>query len=658
MYTYIRVCDTSRGATHIGSQMTPCAVLAAQNVAKMEWFDLKKKVTLVESEGESDAAAAPAPDAAPAEAAPEADIEDAPATEGEDEPKAEGEEGVEEEEEAQEEEEEEEKEIVIPELEEVPGMRHSHGMTSVEGVLYCFGGVTKINGQEWPNNAVSVGEFKLEGKSLSKGDAVEWSKMTTNGDVPCPRSDFAVTALDGKIIVQGGRDFNGAQLDDIYALDPNTGIWTVMYRSDFQWQKLGHSMSCIVGKRMVMLSAKDKDDGKSKYDDVRILEFGKIVDSHAFLSDMQKRINKEIQQLEAQNKDFNAQLQKDPTKPPTEDEQRDMLLLVKNVIYTCKMEQPKIELQMDILIEALSYIQKQGVQTEKMDNEMKSCSENFSQVKKQLPIAAEIIKPVQEREGNKIKSNIEKFTLASKVAIKDFGEHEFNKYETGVQAAYDNVVAVKKKYFEMDKELETLVGYATVFEFPEITNDAVDQVKELHTSLNSMLQLWHMTSMVNTEMDVWSQTLWNDINVEQMEDGTKSFYKQLRALDKVAKTSNAYAELERKVKGFLTALPLVTDLRHPSMRPRHWDMLRELTGKQFDETSAAFDLKTLNDLHLDEFEEDVGENHSPTFSPSRFPARTQTPACLHSLALSATVTRSLSDTHSRPLSMSSAQERS
>ena len=150
-------------------------------------------------------------------------------------------------------------------------------------------------------------------------------------------------------------------------------------------------------RRMVTMSAKDKDDGKSKYDDVRVLDFGKIVDSHAFMPDMSKRIAKEIAQLEAMNTDFNTQvcrsvrllsmtlslfchtltpsprsisrfplprmpitpapthhqLKKDPTQPPTEDEQRDMLLLVKNVIYKCKMEQPQIELQMEVLLEAL-----------------------------------------------------------------------------------------------------------------------------------------------------------------------------------------------------------------------------------------------------------------------------------------------------------------
>ena len=53
------------------------------------------------------------------------------------------------------EEEEGEKEIVVPEMTEVPGMRHSHGMAAVEGVMYCFGGITRIDGKEWPNNNVS-----------------------------------------------------------------------------------------------------------------------------------------------------------------------------------------------------------------------------------------------------------------------------------------------------------------------------------------------------------------------------------------------------------------------------------------------------------------------------------------------------------------------
>lgn len=45
-----------------------------------------------------------------------------------------------------------------------------------------------------------------------------------------------------------------------------------MYHIDILWQKLGHSVTCLVGKRMVMMSAKFCDS-KSKYKDVRILKF-------------------------------------------------------------------------------------------------------------------------------------------------------------------------------------------------------------------------------------------------------------------------------------------------------------------------------------------------------------------------------------------------
>ena len=39
--------------------------------------------------------------------------------------------------------------------------------------------------------------------------------------------------------------------------------------------------------------------------------------------------------------------------------------------------------------------------------------------------------------------------------------------------------------------------------------------------------------------------------------------------------------LENYVKNFLTTLPLVGELKQPSMRPRHWKQLMQATGVQF-----------------------------------------------------------------------------
>ncbi len=279
------------------------------------------------------------------------------------------------------------------------------------------------------------------------------------------------------------------------------------------------------------------------------------------------------------------------------------------------MDQPKIELQLDVLKDALSYMHKQGIGTEKMEKEMKDVMENFGSVKKQAPLAAEVIKPVQQREADKIKAEVASFTLKVKGMQKEFLEKPFmvcdakekENFVTFVEGKYTSIVEMKTKLRETDKELNGLIHFATVFEFLEITEDAVGVVKGMHADLNVMLQLWHFVAMVDFQMAVWNQTKWAEINTEIMEDGTKGIFKQLRGQDKVAKSSNTFSVLEGRIKGFLTMLPLVSDLSHKSMRPRHWNMLRDLTKKQFDETSKDFILQDLTNLHLDEFEDDVGE---------------------------------------------------
>jgi hypothetical protein len=250
-----------------GDLLDDTSVLAAQNVAKMDRFHLHKLVEEVivdkaEEHGEKGTPVTePAKDDVPKEGQEGENDENEGEAERQGEPNA-----------------QDEKTFTIPAMNEVPGKRHSHGMTSIEGQIFCFGGISKIEGKEYPNNSVMsfspafvlllaglllrwpcmscsvcdcdlptagmvvwahdiawqvcVGEFVLAGKTLSKGDSVKWKQLNTHGDVPCPRKDFSVTSLDGKVIVQGGIDYEGNLLDDIYALDPHTGKWTTMYRSD------------------------------------------------------------------------------------------------------------------------------------------------------------------------------------------------------------------------------------------------------------------------------------------------------------------------------------------------------------------------------------------------------------------------------------------
>eukprot|EP01051_Picozoa_sp_SAG22_P026690 SAG22_NODE_8549_length_646_cov_1.279707_1_plen_203_part_10 len=82
--------------------------------------------------------------------------------------------------------------------------------------------------------------------------------------------------------------------------------------------------------------------------------------------------------------------------------------------------------------------------------------------------------------------------------------------------------------------------------------------------------------------------------------------KGTKQLDRRIRWSETYKQQEIIVKNMLVSLPLVGDLRHPSMRDRHWAELMSVTNKHFEFTDG-FKLKDLLDLELHKFGDDVGE---------------------------------------------------
>lgn len=56
-----------------------------------------------------------------------------------------------------------------------------------------------------------------------------------------------------------------------------------------------------------------------------------------------------------------------------------------------------------------------------------------------------------------------------------------------------------------------------------------------------------------------------------------------------------------------TVLPLVSSLHSENMEDRHWDKLKEITGKKFDHKSISFTFDDILNLQLHKFDEAVNE---------------------------------------------------
>jgi dynein heavy chain len=90
-----------------------------------------------------------------------------------------------------------------------------------------------------------------------------------------------------------------------------------------------------------------------------------------------------------------------------------------------------------------------------------------------------------------------------------------------------------------------------------------------------------------------------------MEDEVKKNMKTLKDM-KVDKRANAYLGILEEIKKWLIFLPLISELRDPAMRERHWNAIRNKVKVNFivDEKLLLQDVYALN---LGDYKEDVEE---------------------------------------------------
>jgi dynein heavy chain len=124
-------------------------------------------------------------------------------------------------------------------------------------------------------------------------------------------------------------------------------------------------------------------------------------------------------------------------------------------------------------------------------------------------------------------------------------------------------------------------------------------------------KLWDFDSMLTFIFEAWQQTLWTEIDTEELEDRTKELAKQVKGLG-AQRTGirrwDLYKEIEARVKNMGVVLPLINELHSPAMRDRHWQTLsKECHAKAINPSEPRFCLEDLLELQLHKYVDNVSE---------------------------------------------------
>ncbi|XP_072759448.1 dynein axonemal heavy chain 2 [Anoplolepis gracilipes] len=135
------------------------------------------------------------------------------------------------------------------------------------------------------------------------------------------------------------------------------------------------------------------------------------------------------------------------------------------------------------------------------------------------------------------------------------------------------------------------------------------ELAQLDKDVTVIELVWQLTDEWN---DAWERyktgNFWT-IELEEMEATANLFFRKLTKLSRELKEKNwEIVENSRlNVDKFRRTLPLITVLKNPALRPRHWKRVKDTIDRDFDETSEDFTLDAIIKMHMHNFAEQISE---------------------------------------------------
>jgi dynein heavy chain len=132
------------------------------------------------------------------------------------------------------------------------------------------------------------------------------------------------------------------------------------------------------------------------------------------------------------------------------------------------------------------------------------------------------------------------------------------------------------------------------------------QLAKITKAFEPFSGLWSTAQEWAESKQAWlSGVSFNTLDPESMEaqltNSQRTMYKLAKTFANTAGLGKISADLKAELEDFMPIMPLVTSLRNPGMRARHWTELTKVTGKDMEVCPKdEFTLTKLKELNLDE----------------------------------------------------------
>ncbi|XP_069857585.1 dynein axonemal heavy chain 2 isoform X2 [Dipodomys merriami] len=277
------------------------------------------------------------------------------------------------------------------------------------------------------------------------------------------------------------------------------------------------------------------------------------------------------------------------------------------LMETLQHDLPNLETQIPPIHEQFAILEKYEVSVSESVLEMlDNLNGEWLTFQQTLTDSEQMLKKHKEKFKTGLIHSADDFKKKAHTLLEDFDLKGPFTSSVGAAAALEQIAQVRAMLNSMREEENNLRSNLGIF---KIEQPASKDLQNLEKELDALQQVWEITRDWEESWNQWKTGRFLTLQTEAMETMAHGLFRRLTRLAKEYKDRNwEIIETTRsKIEQFKRTMPLISDLRNPALRDRHWDQVRDEIQRDFDQESESFTLEQIVELGMDQHVEKIGE---------------------------------------------------
>ncbi|RKP21179.1 hypothetical protein ROZALSC1DRAFT_20732 [Rozella allomycis CSF55] len=280
--------------------------------------------------------------------------------------------------------------------------------------------------------------------------------------------------------------------------------------------------------------------------------------------------------------------------PTTLDELSESL----NLLAQLKMDCASIESQFQPIQEMYQILEKYDVnikQEEKDQLELLPTTWQVFQIT--MNESDKTLKEYKLKFKTELMNSIDEFNKNVNVLKEDLMNNGPFSVKVDIEEAFKMIEEYKSKVKQMANLEINLQKGLSVF---KIEQQGSKDIEIIATSLDNLMNVWQLNKEFNEKWKEWKIQKFHELKIETIENIINEYQKRNNKLN--LKEWDIWQSIKERLNQMKRVIPILKDLKNNSLRQRHWDKLREITGRNIQED---FTLEKIVEINLDQYGDQI-----------------------------------------------------